>query len=178
MEEIEVPIETVQERLHEEAEHAKEVWIGRVALSSAILAGLAAVAALLAGHYSNEAMIEQIQASDHWSFYQAKSIKSSMLSTRLEILAALNKPAREEDDQKAGEYKKELEEISREAKAKETESQIHLARHTNLARAVTLFQVAIAVGAISVLMRRRKYWYLSLVFGMVGLFFFLQEFLK
>jgi hypothetical protein len=176
MEEIEVPIEDSQEHISHAAEHAKDVWVGRVALSSALLAGLAAVAALLAGHYSNEAMIEQIQASDHWSYYQAKGIKSAMLLSRIEILSALNKPVKEEDQAKVLEYKKQIEEIQAEAKAKEAESEAHLARHTNLARAVTFFQVAIAVGAISVLMRRRKYWYLSLGFGSVGLFFFLLEF--
>ncbi|MGO9146526.1 MAG: DUF4337 family protein [Desulfomonilia bacterium] len=35
-----------------------------VALSTAILAVLAAVSSLLAGHHSNEALIEQIQSSD------------------------------------------------------------------------------------------------------------------
>ncbi|MGZ3695639.1 MAG: DUF4337 domain-containing protein [Bdellovibrionota bacterium] len=177
MEEIEVPIEEVQERLHEAAEEAKEQWIGRVALSSAILAGLAAVAALLSGHHSNEAMIDQIQASDHWSYYQAKSIKSSMLESRAQILFAINKTSSQGTEEKLAEYKKELEEIQAEAKAKEVESRAHLVRHANLAKSVTFFQVAIAVGAISVLMRRRKYWYLSLGFGAVGLFFFLQEFL-
>ncbi|MBC7457190.1 MAG: hypothetical protein H7235_02850, partial [Bdellovibrionaceae bacterium] len=49
MEEIEVPIDEIQKELHEKAEHSNEVWIGRDALSSAILACLAAVAALLAG---------------------------------------------------------------------------------------------------------------------------------
>lgn len=178
MEEIEVPLEQVQETLQEKAEHEKEIWVGKVALSSAVLAGLAAVAALLAGHYSNEAMIEQIQASDHWSFYQAKSIKSALLSSRMEILGALKQPPSEVDKEKLADYKKELEEVSEKAKEKEAESQEHLRRHQNLARSVTFFQVAIAIGAISVLMRRRRYWHVSLAFGFLGLFFFVQEFFR
>ena len=40
----------------------------------------------MAGHHSNEAMIEQIQASDHWGYYQAKGIKAAVLGTRISIL--------------------------------------------------------------------------------------------
>ncbi len=168
MEEIEVPVEQVQEELHHQAEHSRDRWVSRVALSSALFAALAAVAALLAGHHSNEAMIEQIQASDRWSHYQAKSIKSSVLSTRMAIFEALGKPVSEKDSEKLKEYQKEQDEISTEAKEKEHVSAHHLAIHQVLARSVTFFQVAIALAAISVLTKRRRFWYVSLLFGAVG----------
>src|SRR2546427_1180411 len=56
----------------------------RSALSAAVLAALAAVASLLSGHYSNEAMLEQLRASDQWNYYQAKGIKASVLSAKLD----------------------------------------------------------------------------------------------
>ena len=34
-----------------------------------------------------------------------------------------------------------------------------------------MFQVAIAVGAISVLTKRREFWFVSLVFGAIGVGF-------
>jgi hypothetical protein len=40
-----------------------------------------------------------------------------------------------------------------------------------LSLGVTMFQVAIAVGAISVLTRRRNFWFASLAFGAVGVGF-------
>ena len=40
--------------------------------------------------------------------------------------------------------------------------------HTLLSRGVTLFQVGIAVGAIAVLTKRKRFWYASLVFGVAG----------
>ncbi len=39
---------------------------------------------------------------------------------------------------------------------------------------VTLFQVAISVAAISVLVRRRRFWWVSMGFGLVGFVFFIQ----
>src|SRR6476660_6169146 len=87
MEGPEVPTEHLHEEMHEHARSGG--WIMRVALSSALTAALAAVAALKAGHTANEAMIAQIESSDQWTFYQAKSIKSSVLRSKMDILSSL-----------------------------------------------------------------------------------------
>ena len=168
MEEIEVPIEQAQEEIHHHAETSGSRWISQVALSSALFAALAAVGALLSGHHSNEAMIEQIHASDHWSYYQAKSIKSSILGTKVAVLEALNKPVSAEDETKQKEYKKDQDELKKEATENEAVSAHHLSVHQILARSVTFFQVAIALAAISVLTKRRRFWYVSLLFGIAG----------
>jgi len=76
MEEIEVPTEQLQEQLNERTRESQEKWILMVALTAAILAVFAAINALLAGHYANEAMIEQLKASDQWAYYQAKGINT------------------------------------------------------------------------------------------------------
>jgi len=177
MEEIEVPTEKISETINEHAEHANERWISYVALTSAIVAVFAAIAALLAGHHSNEAMIEQIKASDRWSYYQAKGIKSSLLNAKIEILTEMGKKAKESDLTKAEQYKKDQEDISRDAKEKEEASEAHLGTHQIFAKSVTFFQVTIAIAAIAVLMRRRRFWYLSLLFGLIGIGFFIQAFL-
>ena len=67
MEEAEVPLEHLQEHVHRSAEHSGAAWISWVALSTAILAVLAAIAGLLSGKHVNEAMMNQIEASDQWS---------------------------------------------------------------------------------------------------------------
>ena len=64
MEEAEVPLEHLQEQVHHKAEHSGETWISWVALSTAILAVLAAIAGLLSGQHANEAMMSQIEAPD------------------------------------------------------------------------------------------------------------------
>jgi hypothetical protein len=40
-----------------------------------------------------------------------------------------------------------------------------------------MFQIAIAVGAISVLIKRKSFWSVSLVVGLIGVGFFLQALL-
>ncbi|MBC7397033.1 MAG: DUF4337 domain-containing protein, partial [Bdellovibrionales bacterium] len=132
---------------------------------------------LLAGHHSNEAMIEQMHASDHWAYYQAKGIKSAILSTKSELLEGLGKAADPKTEEKVAEYKKQQDEISVQAKEREDESARHLRIHQVLARAVTFFQIAITIAAIAVLTRRKRFWWVSLGFGGIGLISLIQGFL-
>lgn len=177
-EEIEVPTEHLHETLHEHAhgggehKHAEgPPWTSAAALSAAILAVLAAVASLLAGHHANEAMLEQMQASDAWAYFQAKSIKSTVLDTRLQLLAAMGKPASDADRDKLKAYDDDGKKIEEEGHEREAASKAHLARHNGLARAVTVLQVAIALAAVAVLTRRRLVWFGSLALGALGALF-------
>src|SRR6202166_4590173 len=110
MEEAEVPLEDLQERVHHSAEHGGEKWISWVALSTAILAVLAAIAGLLSGKHANEAMMSQIEASDQWGYYQAKSIKASVLDAKMSLAAV----ADEKDRAKAMRYEEGKSEIKSE----------------------------------------------------------------
>src|SRR5437763_10990004 len=87
MEEWEVPLEHLHEHVKETAEHSGAAWISWVALSTALLAVLAAIAGLLSGRHGNEAMMNQIEASDQWSFYQAKSTEASVLGAKMSSMA-------------------------------------------------------------------------------------------
>ena len=174
MEEIEVPIEKTQEHINEAAHQSPDSWITQVALFSALVAVAAAVAALLSGHHSNEAMISQVKASDSWSYFQAKGIKSAILQNKMQLLTELGKPTSSADQEKVNDYKKEQNEITDKAKELEHESEHHLKIHEVLARAVTLFQVAIAIAAITILTRRKRFLYVSFIFSLLALVFFAQ----
>ena len=66
----------------------KEKWQGWLALSTAIMAVLAALTTLYMGKYSSRAIMNQGLESDQWAFYQAKSIKQhsfEMNRTALEL---------------------------------------------------------------------------------------------
>jgi hypothetical protein len=167
MEEAEVPLEHLHEHIHHHAEHGGPAWISWVALSTAILAVLAAIAGLLSGSHVNEAMMNQIQASDQWGYYQAKSIKAAVLEAKTTLAEA----ATEKDKEKAAKYQEEQTEIKAEAEHKEEEAKSNFHKHEVFARGVTMFQIAIAIAAISALTKKRRYWFVSLVFGLVGVAF-------
>jgi hypothetical protein len=180
--EIEVPTEHLHETIHEKAHghghgeggEAPPAWISQVALSAAILAVLAAVAALQAGHHANEAMLDQMQATDQWSLFQAKSIKRSLVETKIDILTQLGKEQREEDKKNIERYEKEKEKVEEQAREKEHHAEHHMAHHVVLARAVTVFQVAIALSAISALTRKKLVWFGSVAVGILGTVFLVQ----
>lgn len=176
MPEIEVPTEHLHEHIHHQA-HSNGGWVNKVALTAALLAVLAAITALLAGHYANEAMIEQIQASNQWAYFQAKSIKSSVVESRVNLMQEMGKEPYAKDLSKIEEYKKEQTEISEIARDKEVHSATHLKMHNTLAKGVTIFQISIAICAIAAIASRKWLWYASIFLGAIGSGFLILAFL-
>lgn len=173
MEEAEVPLEHLHEHVHHTAHESGEAWISWVALSTAVLAVLAALAGLLSGSHANEAMMSQIEASDRWAFYQAKGVKAAVLEAKV----TLSQQPNEQDEAKAERYQEEQGHIQKEAETKQDEAKQNFHQHEIFARGVTMFQIAIAIAAISALTRKRRFWVVSLVFGAVGGMFLVLGFL-
>jgi hypothetical protein len=203
-EEIEVPTEHLHEKMEEAAHEAHggggghggggashASWISRVAVSSALLAVAAAISALLAGHHANEAILEEMIATDQWQLYQAKSIKASVTEGGNDLIRFEGKdptdtdrdPAEpqpsealkakkikiwQERQERVKRYNTEMAEIREKAEHLEHSSEDHMGRHVWIARAVTAFQIAIAIGAIAVLARRPRLWWISLALGGAG----------
>jgi len=167
MEEAEIPLEQLHEEVHHSAEHGGEKWITWVALSTALLAVLAALAGLLSGKHANEAMMNQIEAADHWAYYQAKGIKAAVLDAKMSLSGA----PQEQDKVKAERYSEEQGEIQKEAQGKEAEAKSNFHQHEIFAGSVTMFQIAIAIAAISALTKQRRFWMVSLLFGVAGCVF-------
>lgn len=174
-EEIEIPTEHLHEEIQEKAEGDNQRWTRYLALSTALMAVLAAVAGLLAGHHANEALIERAKASDQWNFYQSKNLKQEIALNTDQILHALGKTDTAIKDHGAdiARYDREKADIRKEAEADEERSEAHLARHVPLASAVTAFQIAIAISAIAILTRRKNLWFGSLILTAVGVVFFI-----
>jgi hypothetical protein len=179
-EEIEVPTEHLHEAIHEEAHKGgghgapahgghSTPWTQGVALSSALMAVLAAVSALLAGHHANEGVLEQIKAANRWSQYQSKSIKSTVLGSKIEMLTEMEKTPKKEDVEKVEKYKDEMKEILEKANEMEKSSEHHMDTHSSFARTVTTLQVAIALAAIAVLTRKKWLWLGSLGLTAIGI---------
>jgi hypothetical protein len=179
MDEIENYAENIHEQSNEHAHHAaheggKDKWVIFVAMTTAVIAVLAAITGLLAGDHADEAMLSQIHASDQWAFYQAKGIKSDVIAQGDKLMLALGKKPSPQDSAKISSNKADQAKIMAEAKGAEKESHEHSAKHKILARGVTLFQIAIAIGAISIIVKRKVLWVVSVGFAAVGIYFLLQ----
>jgi type II secretory pathway pseudopilin PulG len=180
----EVETENLRETIHEELEKEEKGGLIRIiALTTAILAALAALASLRAGATVNEALVLkteatrlQAEASDQWAYYQAKGLKAAVQEAIKATWQVSGKAEPKEVGDKAERYKAEQEAISEKAKekekerdAKEAEATHLLHAHHRFAAAVALFQVSIALGAVAALTRLKLVWLGSLALGAGGL---------
>ena len=182
----EVETERLHEAIHEELEHGGGVFLKRIALSTALLAAMAAIAALRAGATVNEALVLktestrlQAEASDQWAYYQAKGIKAGVQEAARTSWLAVNKepPAEYAEKQKRyleeqTEIQKKARELEKERDAKSAEADHLLHHHHGFANAVAVFQVSIALGAVAALTKSRPVWLGSLLLGAGGIVLF------
>jgi hypothetical protein len=188
----EVDTDKLREAVQEELEREGGQFLRRIALTTAVLAALAAIAALKAGSTANEALVLkteatrlQAEASDQWAYYQAKGIKLAVAqATEAPWLSLGKRPPRDllekerryAAEQEAIKAKAEALERERDAKSHEADDLLH--RHHGFANAVALFQVAIALGALAALTRNRAVWFTSLGLGVAGFGVFIVQFLR
>jgi hypothetical protein len=179
----EVETERLHEAIHEELERGGGMFLKRIALTTALLAAMAAIAALRAGATVNEALVLktestrlQAEASDQWAYYQAKGIKAGIQEAARTSWLAVNKepPAEYAEKQKRyleeqAEIQKKARELEKERDLKSEEADRLLHRHHGFANAVAVFQVAIALGAVAALTKSRPVWLGSLLLGAGGL---------
>ena len=182
----ELETERITEEVKEELEREGGRFLKQIALTTAILAVLASVAALRAGATVNEALVLkteatrlQAEASDQWAYYQAKGIKAAVQEASRTPWLAGGKTPPADYEAKSRRYEDEQKEIERLAHEKEKERDLRsreadelLHRHHGFATAVAFFQVAIALGAIAALTRSRLVWLGSLLMGIAGAAFF------
>jgi len=166
-------------------EKAGGAMLKKIALTTALLAAMAAVAALWAGATVNEALARktdaarlQAEASDQWAYYQAKGIKAAVAEAEAGawLAAAKTPPAeleakrhRYEDEQREIEARARVKEKELEEQSQEAEHLLH--RHHRYANSVALFQVSIALGAVAALTRQKLVWLGSMLVGIAGLWF-------
>jgi hypothetical protein len=183
--ELQERLEQASERLEAAEDRASPRWLLYLSFSTAIVAVFAAVASLESGTYSNqaildknEAVLHQAQASDQWAYYQSKGIKSVLSLGQSELVASDHPDVAARLRRDADRYQREQEssaqrarEYERQVVAKNERSEVHLERHHTFAKAVTIFQISIALAAIAALARRRALWIVGLVSGCAGLAF-------
>ena len=183
--------ESVEHHHHEEEEHHASDGARRDAVISAstaaVLAVCAAIGSLLSGHAANEAILHQTRASDQWNFYQAKSTKGHIYEVGKQIIAALSNTRGNGEklptvmarfDQQVQKYDQEKEEPKKAAEHFEEEAKHEFEKHHAYSLGVAAFQVGIVLASISIMVRYRLIWVLSLVAGGAGIIQLILGFLK
>ncbi len=173
------------------AEEKKEPWLSYLALTTVVFAVCATLSTLKGGGFSTRSVMSQSQASDQWAYYQAKSIKGYVYDVQkekleLELKTIKTKLSRsvvsdyekkiEAYKEKTEKYDKEKEEIKK--KAEELEAMRDEAqKHSGAFGMAAMFlQIAILLSSIAALMKRKFFWYLGMLSGAFGLFYFSNGF--
>jgi len=181
-EEIEVDTDKLRETIDEEIEKEGGSLLLTIALTTALFAAVSAIVSLEAGGTVNEALELKTEAarlqsvaSDQWAYYQAKGVKAAVAEASRNAWLAADKAPPEELKKNEERYADEQREISLKAKEfekqrdeKSNEADHLMHRHHFFAYAVALLQVAIALGAVAALTRRRPAWWGSALLGVIG----------
>ncbi|HLY24148.1 MAG TPA: DUF4337 domain-containing protein [bacterium] len=176
----------------EPAEGQPHWLIPAVAITTAVLAMLAAYASYAGGkavHDSlaslTEAAVLQSQASDQWSFYQAEGIKRHVFEVQRDALrlggASAGAALAARYDREAARYAAAQRKISKDAQALEQrrDDARHIAErydslHERLGSAVAFFQAGIVLCSVAAIIRRTPLWYGGIVAGAAGAVLLLQ----
>lgn len=170
----------------------KERWTSALALSTAVMAVLAAITTLYMGKYSSRAVMIQGQESNQWAYYQAKSIKGHTYEIQkerleLELLAGGTRL----DKDVANRFKKTISDYAGQIKRYEGEKQDIKSKAESLARkkdeaqamggnfgySLIFLQIAIMLSSIASLTKKPYLWYIGLASCSGWLFFFLDAWL-
>ena len=168
------------DRVAEKEKVKRESWTKYVSLTMVVIAVLAAIASLKGGGFStrtlkemNVATLNQAQASDQWAFFEAQSIKENFYQIESEHLAA--DPATDpailaKIQAKVDKYEKTKADTTKEAKQfeaardaarKTADSAAEHSRQMGLS--VTLFQIAIALGAMCLIVKKKPLWFAAMI---------------
>ncbi len=173
------------------AEDKKEKWLNYLALTTVIFAVCATLSTFKGGGFSTKSVLAQSQASDQWSFFQAKSIKGYLyelqkdkldveLKTGIQKLQPSAKAEYEKKiesySKKIAKYEEEKDRIEKDAKRLENQRDEAQKHSQAFGMAVIFLQIAILLSSIAALLKKKAVWILGVLTGLLGIVYFANGF--
>jgi hypothetical protein len=172
---------SVDEELHEHAEHAKEPFDKKVAVTMAVIAAMLAIDGVMGHLLTTEELLHQQKASDQWSYYQAKSIRRYESGLAADLLKGMKTDAAEASAEaykkNAEKYDEDMKEISAKAKELEAESKKAGDQAHRLDYGEVFLELGIVFASMAILTKRGLYWGVAMASALVGLGIALSMFL-
>ena len=179
------------QELQENAEHAEhEQTLRPVALTMTILAVLVAVVTVLGHRTHTEAILNQTRAAveqnkvaDEWAFYQAHKIRANDTDLTSDLMGVVTIANKDEAKKKSKGYAdhqekwatelKESEDKAheKEKKVSEYEEKVEKAeaRADRFDLGEVLLEIGLVITSITLLTRKRAYWFAGLGFSAAGI---------
>jgi hypothetical protein len=165
------------QELQEQAEHVEhEKTLRPVAFTMSLLAVMVAVTTVLGHRTHTEAVLNQAKASDTWNEYQAKKNRaydSALTADLLSVVTladanAAHKIKKGYDDHQS-KWADDLEKEKKQAEAFEGEVKLAELRANHFDLAEALLEIGLVITSITLLTRSRAYWYIGIVFSVIGI---------
>jgi hypothetical protein len=165
------------QELQENAEHAgHEPTMRPVAFTMSVVAVLVAVTTVLGHRTHTEAVLDQNRATDQWNYYQAHKIRSNDTALAADLLsvvtisdkAAAEKLAKSYADHQT-KWTADLKDEQEKAEALEVKVEKAEARAVRFDLGEALLEIGLVITSVTLLTRRRAYWFLGLGFSAVGI---------
>ena len=167
-----------------EAEHGDNPFVIPVSVTISILAVLVAAVTLLGHRAHTEELLLQAKASDQWSYFQAKNIRLHEMQVVVDQFAVLTNQDKEKTEELQEKYQKEVERYEKDKdsineKAKELENERDLVskRADRFDGGEGLIEVGLVICSMTLLTKRRGYWFAGMLIGAGGVAFALTAFL-
>ncbi len=164
--------------LHEHAEAGREdPQVRRVSLSMALIAVLVAAVGLLSHRAHTAAILKQAEASDQWSYMQAKNIRMhtyALFADLLDMAAPAGadgekrQAKREAYTKQSEKYKDDVAEINKKATELEHERDTQEHRADRYDTGEVLLEISLVLSSVTLMTRKNSYWILSLGLAAAG----------
>jgi hypothetical protein len=170
--------------LPEAHEHEDNPFVIPVSVTISILAVLVAAVTLLGHRAHTEELLLQAKASDQWSYFQAKNIRLHEMQVVVDQFAVLTNQDKEKTEVLQEKYQKEVERYEKDKdsineKAKDLENERDLVSHRadRFDGGEGLIEVGLVICSMTLLTKRRLYWFAGMLIGAGGVVFAATAFL-
>jgi len=164
--------------------HEEMPFMIPVAVTLSILAVLVAIATLFGHRAATEELYLQTKATDQWSFYQAKNMRLHAMQGVADLLDTLEPVQKEKAEtvrekylQEAERYRQEMDGIGEQAKEFEKERELVGRREDRFDASEVVLEIALIICSLTLLTRRKFFWYSGIALGVVGLGVMISGFL-
>lgn len=147
-----------------------------VSVTISILAVLGAIVTLLGHRAHTEELLHQTEATDQWAYYQAKDIRRHTYELFLDELSVFSLQNSDQVEKVKEKYAKEVEryrddqkDIEAEAKKAQDDVKREGRRADRFDLGEVLLEAALVICSITLLTRKRIFWGLGLVLGLLGI---------
>jgi hypothetical protein len=163
--------------LQEQHEHAaEEPSLRPVGFTISVLAVVVAIVTVMGHRTHTEAVLYQNKATDDWNLYQAHKIRQYDTQLITDLLSTLPIRDQASANKITDGYKSHLQKWNQDLteaqnRAKDDEEEVRKAEHRadrfDLGEA--LLEIGLVITSVTLLTRRRGYWFLGMAFGLAGI---------